>query len=70
MSLFEKVYVNPETQLTTTLAVGGTGYAITLNEFIGLLTVVLLVGQLGLLALKYYKIWKEWKAKKTSGLEE
>lgn len=61
MSNIDKFFVNPETQLTTTLAIGGAGYAITLNEFVALLTAILLIGQLGLLVIKYYKTWKEWK---------
>lgn len=60
MSIFDKIYVNTETQFSTALAVGGTGYVLTREDFIFYLTAALLVGQVGLLVLKYYKVVKEW----------
>jgi hypothetical protein len=44
--------VQPETQASVTTG-AGLAYYFTLNNIIGALTVVLLVGQLGLVILKY-----------------
>jgi hypothetical protein len=62
-SILDKLFHTPETQATVTVGTGA-AYMLTLNEWIGLLTVVLLVGQLGLLAVKYYHVWQEWKKKR------
>lgn len=62
-NLFDKLFHTPETQATITVG-SGAAYLLTLNEWIGILTVALLVGQLGLLVVKYIHVYKEWKAKK------
>jgi len=46
------VIVQPESQASVTTG-AGLAYYLTLNNIIGALTVVLLVGQLGLVYLKY-----------------
>jgi hypothetical protein len=61
--MLEKVWHTPETQASVTTGLGLT-YFLTLQEWIAALTIVLLVGQLGLLAVKYYKVWLEWRAKR------
>jgi hypothetical protein len=65
MSILDKLFHTPETQATVTVGTGA-AYMLTLNEWIGILTVVLLVGQLGLLAVKYYHVYKEWSKKRGS----
>jgi ABC-type siderophore export system fused ATPase/permease subunit len=65
MTLLDRLFHTPETQATVTVGAGA-AYLLTLQDWIGILTVVLLVGQLGLLAVKYYKVYKEWKAKRAS----
>lgn len=54
----EHWYQKVETQVTTTIGAVGI-YSLTLNEIIGILTVILLVGQIGILVYKYYKVIKE-----------
>lgn len=58
MSLLNDMFQAPETQITGTVGVS-TWYMFTLNEWVGILTVTLLLLQLGLAAHKYYVIWKE-----------
>lgn len=65
MSIIDKLFHTPETQATVTTGAGAV-YFLTLNDWIGILTVLLLVGQLGLLAVKYYHVYKEWKKKRVS----
>lgn len=55
----EHWYQKIETQVTTTVGAVGL-YSLTLNEIIGILTVILLLGQIGILVYKYYKVIKEW----------
>ena len=61
--ILDRLFHTPETQATVTVGAGA-AYMFTLNEWIGILTILLLVGQLGLLAVKYYHVYKEWKVKK------
>ncbi len=60
--LLEKAWHSPETQASVTTGLGLT-YFLTLQDWIAALTILLLVGQLGLLAVKYYKVWKEWRGR-------
>ena len=60
MDILDRLFHTPETQASVTTGVGLT-YFLTLNNFIGALTVILLIGQLGLVVLKY---WDRHKAKK------
>jgi hypothetical protein len=59
------VVVQPESQASVTTG-AGLAYYLTLNNVIGALTVVLLIGQCGLVYLKYRD---RWKAKK-NGVKE
>lgn len=63
MNILDRLFHTPETQATVTTGAGAI-YLLTLNDWIGILTVVLLVGQLGLLAVKYIHVYKEWKKKR------
>lgn len=54
------VIQQPETQMTGT-AGAAAWYAFTLNQWVGILTVILLLAQLGLAGHKYYMIWKNRK---------
>lgn len=58
MSILER-FTAPETQASISGTMV-TGYALTLNEVIGILTVIVLLGQAGLMAPKYYKLIKDW----------
>lgn len=55
----EHWYNKIETQIGTTVGAVSL-YSFTLNELIGVLTVILLLGQIGIVAYKYYGVIKEW----------
>ncbi len=61
----DRLFHTPETQATITVGAGA-AYMLTTADWIGLLTIMLLVGQLGLLAVKYYQVLKEWRKKRGS----
>lgn len=61
--LFDKLFHTPETQATITVG-SGVLWHLTLNAWIGILTVALLLGQLGLLVVKYIHVYMEWKKKR------
>jgi hypothetical protein len=54
----------PEVQMTGT-AGASAAYAFTLNQWVGILTVVLLLAQLGLAGHKYWLLWKNRKKRGT-----
>lgn len=54
----EHWYSKIETQIGITGGAVGI-YSITLNEIIGILTIILLIGQIGLLLPKYWNWFKE-----------
>lgn len=43
---------------------GGTWYALTLNQWVAIVTIIYIVLQVGLLIPSYIKIYKTWKNKK------
>ena len=61
----EHWYSKIETQIGITTGAVGL-YSLTLNDIIGILTVILLIGQIGLLLPRYWN-WGKEKYKKWSG---
>jgi hypothetical protein len=66
-TLYDRIQ-QPEVQMTGTAGASAT-YAFTLNEWVGALTIVLLLAQLGLAAFKYRELWQKKKAKQNGTKE-
>ena len=64
----QQMILSPETgmavvKLTPAIG-GGTWYALTLNQWVAIVTIIYIVLQVGLLIPSYINIYKTWKSKK------
>lgn len=66
MSLFQTIMDDPElkvahAKMAASTAVGGGGFAYTLNDWVAIATLLFLGLQIGLLVPKYLILFKEWR---------